>query len=78
MTATTTESLDASLGCPELRKDHPSEECFGLQPELILRTAVIDMGGGTTLLAWARTGTAAPDDEFNAMFERMLAFLQFN
>jgi hypothetical protein len=78
MTATTTESLSASLGCPELGMEDPGEDCFGLQPDFILRIAVIDMGGGTTLLAWARTGIEAPDDEFNAMFERMLSFLQFN
>jgi hypothetical protein len=76
MTATTTESLNGSLGCPVLGMD--AEDCFGLQPEFILRGAVIDMGGGTTLLAWARTGIEAPDDEFNAMFERMLANLRFN
>jgi hypothetical protein len=82
MTATTTESLNGSLGCPVIGVDNPEHggvgECFGLQPDVILRIAVIDMGGGTTLLAWARTGIAAPDDEFNAMFERMLANLQFN
>jgi hypothetical protein len=77
MTATTTTSLDGSLGCPVLGAD-PGEGCYGLQPDLILRIAVIDMGGGTTLLAWARTGVGAPDDEFNAMFERMLANLRFN
>ena len=78
MTATTTESLNGSLGCPVLGTNDPGEACFGLQPEFILRGAVIDMGGGTILLAWARTGFEAPDDEFNAMFERMLANLRFN
>jgi hypothetical protein len=82
MTATTPESLNGSLGCPVIGVDNPEHggvgECFGLQPDVILRIAVIDMGGGTTLLAWARTGIEAPDDEFNAMFERMLANLQFN
>jgi hypothetical protein len=77
MTATTSNSLDGSLGCPVLGAD-PGEGCYGLQPDLILRIAVIDMGGGTTLLAWARTGVEAPNDEFNAMFERMLANLRFN
>ena len=77
MTATTTNSLDGSLGCPVIGAD-PGEGCYGLQPDLILRIAVIDLGGGATLLAWARTGTDAPNDEFNAMFERMLASIQFN
>jgi hypothetical protein len=78
LTATTTTGLNGSLGCPELGMDPGDEDCFGLQPEFILRIAVIDMGGGSTLLVWARTGIEAPDDEFNAMFERMLANLQFN
>jgi len=78
MTATTTRSLNASLGCPRLGMDQGDEACFGLQPDFILRIAVIDMGDGTTLLAWARTGFFAPDKKFNAMFERMLANLQFN
>jgi hypothetical protein len=77
MTATTTNSLDGSLGCPVAGAD-PGEGCYGLQPDLILRIAVIDMGSGTTLLAWARTGAEAPDDEFNSMFERMLTSVQFN
>lgn len=77
MTATTTDSLSGSLGCPVAGADR-GEGCYGLQPELILRIAVIDMGGGTTLLAWARTGTEAPNDEFNAMFERMLTSVEFN
>jgi hypothetical protein len=78
MTATTPRSLNGSLGCPELGMDPDDEACFGLQPDYILRIAVIDMGDGTTLLAWARTGFFAPDKKFNAMFERMLANLEFN
>jgi hypothetical protein len=78
MTATTTRPLPGSLGCPELGTGDPDEACFGLQPEFILRIAVIDMGGDTPLLAWARTGIEAPDHKSNAMFERMLANLQFN
>jgi hypothetical protein len=82
MTATTTRSLSGSLGCPVIGVNNPEDggygECFGLQPNVILRIAVIDMGSGTTLLAWARTSLEAPDLEFNAMFERMLANLQFN
>jgi hypothetical protein len=76
MTATSVDSLNGSLGCPERHMGPP--DCFGLQPTFILRIAVIDMGSGTTLLAWARTGIEAPDHEFNATFERMLANLQFN
>jgi hypothetical protein len=76
MTATTRNILDGSLGCPTRGAD-PAEGCFGLQPELSLRMAVIDMGAGTTLLAWAKTAKEAPDDEFVDMFERMLANVQF-
>jgi hypothetical protein len=76
MTATTTRSLSGSIGCPVVGADQ-GEGCYGLQPDLILRIAVIDLGGGTTLVAWARTGSEAPNDEFNAMFERMLANLKF-
>ena len=76
MTATTTNGLDGSLGCP-VRGADPGEGCFGLQPDLSLRIAVIDIGAGTTLLAWAKTGKDAPDDEFVAMFETMLASMQF-
>ena len=82
MTATTTTSLDASLGCPIAGVANPEYggvgECFGLQPGISARIAVIDLGDGTTLVAWARTGIDAPDDEFDAMFERMLESLQFN
>lgn len=77
MTATTRNSLDGSLGCPVRGTDQAEPPCFGLLPEFNLRIAVIDMGAGRTLLAWARTGREAPDDEFVAMFERMLASVQF-
>jgi hypothetical protein len=33
--------------------------------------------GKTTLLAWARTSTAHPDEAFFAMFERMLTSVRF-
>jgi hypothetical protein len=67
--------LDGSLGCPERDADH-SEGCAGIQPDFLLRLAVIDVGG-TTLLAWARTTKDNPDEAFFAMFERMLKSVQF-
>jgi hypothetical protein len=77
LTATTGTSLDGSLGCPVQGADR-SDGCFGLQPEFSLRIAVVeDMGGGTPLLAWARTASDAPDDAFVAMFEAMLGSVQF-
>lgn len=68
--------LDGSLGCPERTADREGEGCFGPQPDLLLRLAVIDVGG-TTLLAWARMNKDNPDPAFAAMFERMLTSVQF-
>jgi len=67
--------LDGSLGCPERDADQ-SEGCAGIQPDFLLRLAVIDVGG-TTLLAWARTTKDNPNDAFFAMFERMLKSVRF-
>jgi hypothetical protein len=75
MTATTSTSTDGSLGCPVVGADR-GEGCYGLQPDLSLRIAVIEIGPGSTLVAWARTGIDAPDDAFVSMFERMLASVQ--
>jgi hypothetical protein len=74
-TSTTAHGWDGSLGCPSTGADQ-AEGCFGIQPDLILRIAVIPVGN-TTLLAWARTKKANPDDAFWAMFERMLKSVQF-
>jgi hypothetical protein len=78
MSATTTNSsglLDGSLGCPTVGADQ-AEGCFGVQPDLILRIAVIPVGN-STLLAWARTSEAVPDAAFVAMFETMLKSVRF-
>ena len=76
LTATTTKSLDGSLGCPVNGADQ-ADGCFGLQPEFALRIAVIELGGGKMLLAWARTGSDAADKAFVTMFEVMLASIRF-
>jgi hypothetical protein len=79
MTATSTGLpgvLDGTLGCPSTDADQ-AEGCFGIQPDLSLRIAVIPVGN-TTLLAWARTSKANPDGEFFAMFERMLKSVRFH
>lgn len=76
MTATTTTSMDGSLGCPVKGAD-PSSGCFGLQPEFSLRIAMIEITPETTFVAWARTGLDAPDEAFDAMFEAMLASVKF-
>jgi len=67
--------LDGSLGCPERGADQ-AEGCFGPQPDLLLRLAVIDLGD-TTLLAWARMNKNNPDQAFVAMFEQMLSSVRF-
>lgn len=76
MTANTTVDMDGSLGCPHVGGDQ-ADDCFGLQSDLSLRIAVIEIDGSTTLLAWARTAVDRPDAEFVAMFERMLASVRF-
>ena len=52
------------------------EGCYGIGPDTVLRLAVIPVGK-TTLLAWARTSKANPDEAFFAMFERMLNSVRF-
>jgi hypothetical protein len=78
MSATTTDGsglLDGSLGCPTVGADRV-EGCFGVQPDRILRIAVIPVGN-STLLAWARTSKAVPDAAFVAVFETMLKSVRF-
>jgi hypothetical protein len=78
MTATSTGPpgvLDGTLGFPSTDADQ-AEGCFGIQPDLSLRIAVIPLSN-TTLLAWARTSRDNPDGEFFAMFEGMLNTVTF-
>jgi hypothetical protein len=67
--------FDGTLGCPNTGADQ-AEGCYGIQPEIVARLAVIPVGD-TTLLAWARTSKAHPDEAFFAMFERMLNSVRF-
>ena len=55
----------------------PAEDCFGLQPDLVLRMAVIDTGDHT-LLVWVRdiAGAGERDIEYDS-FDAMLASLRF-
>jgi hypothetical protein len=77
VTASATDALDGTLGCPA--HDLAAPDCYGLQPELALRIAVIDLGD-ITLVAWLRhSGAADTDDaaqEF-AAFEEMLGTVSF-
>jgi hypothetical protein len=75
VTAATDQGIDGSLGCPTAGADQ-AEGCFGVQPDLILRMAVIPVGN-STLLAWARTNSTFPDPAFLVMFERMLKSVRF-
>ncbi|MDQ2966661.1 MAG: hypothetical protein M3R57_12530, partial [Chloroflexota bacterium] len=75
LTAKATRALDGSLGCPTIGADQ-AEGCFGLQPDLALRIAVMDVGG-KPLLAWARTDGQNPDAAFLAAFDDMLATVDF-
>jgi hypothetical protein len=67
--------FDGTIGCADPADDQ-EEACLGFQPEMMLRIAVIPVGN-TTLLAWARTSKAQPDETFFAMFERMLKSVRF-
>jgi hypothetical protein len=76
VTAATGQGTDGSLGCSTVGADKAAEGCFGVQPDLILRIAVIPVGD-STLLAWARTNKTFPDPAFLAMFEGMLKSVRF-
>jgi hypothetical protein len=75
VTATTETMLDESIGCAPME---PAPACFGLDPTLALRMAIIELSDGRTLVAWARTAAASPNKAFFALFERMLSTLQFD
>ncbi len=69
--------LSGSIGCSERTADkHDGDRCRGIQPDYLLRMAVIDLGE-TTLLTWARMHKDNPDPAFVAMFERMLTTVRF-
>ena len=54
-----------------------AEDCFGLQPDLILRLAVIETDAGP-LLVWVRDIRPADDREIDyESFDDMLASLRF-
>jgi hypothetical protein len=78
MTGTTEHGLDGSIGCPQTQGvPDAGGDCYGLQPDVALRIAVIDVSG-RTLLAWARTNKGASDaSAFFAEFEAMLQSIKF-
>lgn len=77
VTATTDRSLNGTVGCPELGQK--PGECFGLQPDLSVRMAVVPFED-KVLLTWLRIDVSAdPQDTAAkvASFEGMLASLAF-
>ncbi|HXT92394.1 MAG TPA: hypothetical protein VN714_24430 [Trebonia sp.] len=74
-TLATDHGFDGALGCPKADADQ-AEGCYGPQPEWISRIAVIPVGN-STLLAWARTSKASPNEAFLTTFETMLNSVRF-
>ena len=78
LTATTSTQLEGSLGCPKAGMG--AGDCYGLQPDLVLRIAVVEVGD-KTLLAWLRTSRSATVQDratASASFEQMLASVRFS
>jgi hypothetical protein len=73
LTASTDSSLDGSIGCPAEHIE--AADCFGLQPDLVLRLAVVDTGD-KPLLIWLRNNTVNQTTEVDS-FEQMLTTVQF-
>lgn len=71
LTATTDQSLDGSMGCPETGIS--PADCFGLQPEVIARLAVITTDRGP-LLIWLRNDVEKHPD-MKAETQRFAQFL---
>lgn len=76
LTGTTDWPLDGILGCPAEAED--VADCYGLQPDLALRVAVVDVDG-RILVAWTTVDLDKERDtsaDF-ARFEAMLRSLRF-
>ncbi|HKF88949.1 MAG TPA: hypothetical protein VKB85_12870 [Propionibacteriaceae bacterium] len=77
LSGTTDRGLDGSLGCPHM--DEAPEDCFGLQPDLSLRLAVVQFDD-KVLLIWLRTRLDAEQQDTTAKvasFTDMLASISF-
>jgi hypothetical protein len=73
VTITTDVSVDGALGCPSAGT--PAGECYGAQPDLALRFAVIDVDG-TPLLVWLRTVEGSESSAAIAEFEDTLQSIE--
>jgi len=78
MTVTTEHGLDGAMGCPQTQGvPDAGEDCYGPQPDVATRVAVIE-ASGKTLLAWASINTGASDESaFFTEFEAMLQSVKF-
>ena len=74
VTTTASAPLDGSLGCPAAGV--AAADCFGPQPELTLRIAVVDVGGTTLLVWWRHAGGVEGSADAFASFETMLASVE--
>lgn len=77
VTATVDGSLDGSLGCPD--DGMTAGDCFGLQPDFVLRIAVVD-AGDRTLLVWLRNTVSGAGDMATQveLFNQLLASVRFS
>lgn len=75
VTANTDKSLDGSIGCAGAGQAAPA--CFGLQPDLSLRIAVIDTGE-QPLLMWLRRGSGDTSTASLDSFTQMLASVRLS
>jgi hypothetical protein len=76
-TATTTASLDGSIGCPT--PTTPADTCFGFQPEFSLRMAVLELDAGPVVLWLRSSAESAADVEAQVQrFDEILAGLSFD
>jgi hypothetical protein len=74
VTATTTTPLDGAFGCPSA--DLSASDCFGFQPDLVLRMAIIDVDG-RPLLTWLREDASPqPVPDAIAPFAEVIAGLR--
>jgi hypothetical protein len=74
--ASTSSPLDGSLGCPD--EGIEADSCFGIQPDRLVRLAVITTDAGP-LLIWLRTNAEDnPDTVADAkLFDDLLATVKF-
>jgi hypothetical protein len=74
LTMTTDHSIDGALGCPAA--DMTPADCYGVQPTVSVRFAVIDLGN-RVMLSWLRNINGVDSTAKNASFEQMLQSIHF-